>query len=73
MVSRIIDEHVKPGRLSRDDFAEIGAMILRAGHDTIIDIIVHPMTPPDQHIGLVEHAVRQAMFGLLEDGGADVE
>jgi len=39
MVSRIIEEHVKPGRLSRDDFAEIGAMILRAGHDTTANMI----------------------------------
>ena len=39
MVSRIIGEHVKPGRLSRDDFAEIGAMILRAGHDTTTNMI----------------------------------
>jgi cytochrome P450 len=39
MVSRIIEEHVKPGRLSRDDFAEIGAMILRAGHDTTTNMI----------------------------------
>ena len=39
MVTRIIDEHVKPGRLSRDDFAEIGAMILRAGHDTTTNMI----------------------------------
>ena len=39
MVSRIIDEHVKTGHLSRDDFAEIGAMILRAGHDTTTNMI----------------------------------
>ena len=39
MVTRIIDEHVKPGRLSKDDFAEIGAMILRAGHDTTTNMI----------------------------------
>ena len=39
MVSRIIEEHVKPGRLSKDDFAEIGAMILRAGHDTTTNMI----------------------------------
>ena len=39
MVSRIIEEHVKTARLSRDDFAEIGAMILRAGHDTTTNMI----------------------------------
>ena len=39
MVSRIIEEQVKPGALSRDDFAEIGAMILRAGHDTTTNMI----------------------------------
>jgi cytochrome P450 len=39
MVSRIIEEHVRPGKLSRDDFAEIGAMILRAGHDTTTNMI----------------------------------
>ncbi len=39
MVSRIIEEHVKPGKLARDDFAEIGAMILRAGHDTTTNMI----------------------------------
>lgn len=39
MVSRIIESHVKPGLLSRDEFAEIGAMILRAGHDTTTNMI----------------------------------
>ena len=39
MVSRVIAEHVQPGNLSRDDFAEIGAMILRAGHDTTTNMI----------------------------------
>jgi cytochrome P450 len=39
MVSRIIEEHVRPGSLSREDFAEIGAMILRAGHDTTTNMI----------------------------------
>lgn len=39
MVSRIIEEHVKTAKLSRDDFAEIGAMILRAGHDTTTNMI----------------------------------
>ena len=39
MVSRIIEQHVRPGTLSRDDFAEIGAMILRAGHDTTTNMI----------------------------------
>lgn len=39
LVSRILEEHVKPGNLSREDFAEIGAMILRAGHDTTTNMI----------------------------------
>jgi cytochrome P450 len=39
LVSRVIEEHVRPGRLSREDFAEIGAMILRAGHDTTTNMI----------------------------------
>jgi cytochrome P450 len=39
MVSRIVAEHVLPGHLSRDEFAEIGAMILRAGHDTTTNMI----------------------------------
>ena len=39
LVSRIIAEQVLPGHLSRDDFAEIGAMILRAGHDTTTNMI----------------------------------
>jgi cytochrome P450 len=39
LVSRIIDEHVRTGNLSREDFAEIGAMILRAGHDTTTNMI----------------------------------
>jgi cytochrome P450 len=39
LVSRIIEEHVRPGHLSREDFAEIGAMILRAGHDTTTNMI----------------------------------
>jgi cytochrome P450 len=39
LVSRIIEEHVRPRHLSREDFAEIGAMILRAGHDTTTNMI----------------------------------
>ena len=39
LVSRVIESQVKPGHLSRDDFAEIGAMILRAGHDTTTNMI----------------------------------
>ena len=39
LVSRVIEEHVRPGHLSREDFAEIGAMILRAGHDTTTNMI----------------------------------
>src|SRR4029453_8865917 len=39
LVSRLIEEHVRPGHLSREDFAEIGAMILRAGHDTTTNMI----------------------------------
>jgi cytochrome P450 len=39
LVSRVIEEHVRPGNLTREDFAEIGAMILRAGHDTTTNMI----------------------------------
>lgn len=39
MVSRIIRDHVLPGKLSREDFAEIGAMILRGGFDTTVNMI----------------------------------
>jgi len=39
LVSRIIDEQVRPGHLSREDFAEIGEMILRAGHDTTTNMV----------------------------------
>jgi cytochrome P450 len=39
LVSRILREHVLPGRLTRDEFAEIGAMLLRAGHDTTTNMI----------------------------------
>lgn len=39
LVSRVIEEHVRPGTLSREEFAEIGAMILRAGHDTTTNMI----------------------------------
>ena len=39
LVSRVIEEHVRAGTLSREDFAEIGAMILRAGHDTTTNMI----------------------------------
>ena len=39
LVSRVLEEHVRSGNLSREDFAEIGAMILRAGHDTTANMI----------------------------------
>ena len=39
MVSRVIADQVKPGHLTVEEFAEIGAMILRAGHDTTTNMI----------------------------------
>lgn len=39
MVSRVIADQVRPGLLSVAEFAEIGAMILRAGHDTTTNMI----------------------------------
>ena len=39
MLSRIIAAHVVPGELSREDLADICAMILRAGHDTTTNMI----------------------------------
>jgi len=39
LVSRVVADHIVPGRLSADEFAEIGAMILRAGHDTTTNMI----------------------------------
>lgn len=39
MVSRVIADQVRPGFLSVAEFAEIGAMILRAGHDTTTNMI----------------------------------
>ncbi|MGE0314811.1 MAG: cytochrome P450 [Lautropia sp.] len=39
LISRILQAHVLPGHLTRDEFAEIGAMILRAGHDTTTNMI----------------------------------
>lgn len=39
MLSRVIQEHVVPGNLSRDDLADICSMILRAGHDTTTNMI----------------------------------
>ncbi len=39
MLSRVIEDQVKPGALSRDDLANICSMILRAGHDTTTNMI----------------------------------
>lgn len=39
LISRMIAGYVAPGLLSRDDFANIGAMLLRAGHDTTANMI----------------------------------
>jgi cytochrome P450 len=39
MISRVIAEWVLPGHLSRDDFADMCSMILRAGHDTTTNMI----------------------------------
>ncbi len=39
MVSRVIADQVRPGHLTVEAFAEIGAMILRAGHDTTTNMI----------------------------------
>lgn len=38
-ISRMIDSHVRTGELSRGDFAEMNAMLLRAGHDTTANMI----------------------------------
>lgn len=39
MISRVIQEHVLAGALSRDEFANICSMIARAGHDTTTNMI----------------------------------
>jgi cytochrome P450 len=39
MLTRVIADQVTTGALSRDDLAEIGSMILRAGHDTTANMI----------------------------------
>lgn len=39
MISRVIQEYVVPGELSREDFADMCSMILRAGHDTTTNMI----------------------------------
>jgi cytochrome P450 len=39
MISRVIAEWVVPGHLTRDEFADMCSMILRAGHDTTTNMI----------------------------------
>jgi cytochrome P450 len=39
MISRVIQEQVLTGNLSREDFADMCSMILRAGHDTTTNMI----------------------------------
>ena len=39
MISRVIAEWVVPGHLSREDFADMCSMVLRAGHDTTTNMI----------------------------------
>jgi len=39
MLSRVIQEWVLPGHLSRDELADMCSMILRAGHDTTTNMI----------------------------------
>jgi cytochrome P450 len=39
MLSRVIEDFVRPGELDREDLANICSMILRAGHDTTTNMI----------------------------------
>src|SRR4029077_5532286 len=39
MIRRVIQERVLPGHMSRDEFADMCSMILRAGHDTTTNMI----------------------------------
>ncbi len=39
MLSRLVEQYVTPGTLERADLANIGAMLLRAGHDTTANMI----------------------------------
>ena len=39
--------------------------------DLIIDIAMGRVTPPDQHIGLFEYLVGQAVLGILQRRGLD--
>ncbi len=39
MLTRVIQEHVVPGNLGRDELADMCSMILRAGHDTTTNMI----------------------------------
>ena len=57
MISRILETQVRPGHLDRDEFAEIGAMILRAGHDTTTNMIGMGTL-----LLLQDHALRESLI-----------
>ena len=35
----------------------------------IRNLVVRAVSPPDQHVGILQHTVRQAAFRLVEGGG----
>lgn len=39
----------------------------------VADLLMRHMAPPEQHVGIVEHAVRQALVGIVKRATADFE
>jgi cytochrome P450 len=49
LFSRVIRDYVQAGQLSKDDLAEMGALLLRAGHDTTANMVALGTTLFLQH------------------------
>jgi hypothetical protein len=39
--------------------------------DRVVDLVVRAMSPPGEHVRLLQHRRRQAVLGLVQRGGPD--
>ncbi|MNL24963.1 hypothetical protein D3C87_1464190 [compost metagenome] len=55
--------------MQHDQAHALPDMFHHALDDDIVDLVMRSVTPPDQHIGLGQNSLGQAVFGLLQRRG----
>ena len=56
--------------VQRDKAHAVQHAVLYAHRDLVQHLVVRHVAPPDQHVGVVQHFLCKAVFGLIQRGGA---